>query len=99
MKKSNVVKMIGCALFALLMIAEINIVQQSGSFAIDGISIVSADAEGFGGGLGGDLGCEDLSNCDGKASCGEAGTVNGCTLNCESGTFVSCRTNDDDVLQ
>jgi len=38
----------------------------------------------------GDLGCEDLTNCDGRASCGSPGTQMGCTIRCKDGTSVTC---------
>jgi hypothetical protein len=38
----------------------------------------------------GDLGCKDLSNCSGKASCGEPGNNYGCEIECESGPRIDC---------
>jgi hypothetical protein len=38
-----------------------------------------------------DLGCPDLSECGGKASCGTPGSDSGCTINCDSGDLITCK--------
>lgn len=41
--------------------------------------------------MGGDLGCPDLANCSGSATCGTAGTVSSCTIVCEDGPTIVCK--------
>jgi hypothetical protein len=36
------------------------------------------------------LKCSDLTNCTGKASCGESGTHLGCSLSCKGGAEIDC---------
>ena len=38
----------------------------------------------------GNLGCPDLSNCSGAATCGSKGTVTGCTITCIRGEKIVC---------
>ena len=40
--------------------------------------------------LSGDLGCPDLSDCDGSATCGTDGRVDGCNIYCSDGSTISC---------
>ncbi|MFV0387611.1 MAG: hypothetical protein ACK5NT_02555 [Pyrinomonadaceae bacterium] len=38
----------------------------------------------------GDLGCDDLMNCSGTASCGTPGVVNGCKITCQGEEIINC---------
>ncbi|MFV0387610.1 MAG: hypothetical protein ACK5NT_02550 [Pyrinomonadaceae bacterium] len=37
-----------------------------------------------------DLGCLELENCRGSATCGTKGSVNGCRITCQGGDTIDC---------
>lgn len=59
-------------------------------FVFIGMLILFISANAGTGGSGGNLGCSDLSNCSGSASCNSKGTVQNCTITCQDGSSISC---------
>ncbi|MTI89302.1 MAG: hypothetical protein FH748_15205 [Balneolaceae bacterium] len=88
MKKKKIQRLLFCFVFLALIVAEVAIVEKGGE--TKGLDFVTTSASAYYSGGDGDQGCDDLTNCGSKATCGETGEVEVCTIKCKSGSFIGC---------